>query len=217
MDAASIKRLNELNRAFYALTVADFDELRGRPWPGWQRLLPHLATLSSPLRALDAGCGNGRFGRFLARNLSAEVRYHGVDFSPALLDAASSAFARMGILPGAVLEVRDMVADSLPQGEYSLVAAFGLLHHVPGGEQRRLLIQSLAERVAPGGLLVFTGWRFHEYERFRENRPLVRRRGARAGRFPARLAARPRGEYGAALLPLCRRRRTRRARRRQRP
>lgn len=167
MDAASIKRLNDLNRAFYALTVVDFDESRGRPWPGWQRLLPYLVGLPSPLAVLDVGCGNGRFGRFLARHVAAGTHYHGVDSSPALLDAARAAFAQMGILPDAVLEVRDVVAGSLPEGEYSLVAAFGLLHHAPGGEQRRRLVQSLAEHVAPGGLLVFTGWRFYEYERFR--------------------------------------------------
>ncbi|MCC7207566.1 MAG: class I SAM-dependent methyltransferase [Anaerolineae bacterium] len=168
MDAASIKRLNDLNRAFYALTVTDFDESRGRPWPGWRRLLPHLAGKPSPVRVLDVGCGNGRFGRFLARNVAAEVRYHGLDFSPALLDAARDAFARMGILADAVLEACDVLADGLPDGVYDLVAAFGLLHHVPGGENRRALVRALAERLAPGGLLVFTGWRFYEYERFRE-------------------------------------------------
>lgn len=168
MDAASIKRLNDLNRAFYALTVADFDESRGRPWPGWRRVLPRLAGMASPLRVLDVGCGNGRFGRFLARNVNLELRYHGLDFSPALLDAARGAFARMGILPDALLEARDVLVDGLPGGAFDLIAAFGLLHHAPGGETRRALVRSMAERAAPGGLLVFTGWRFYEYERFRE-------------------------------------------------
>jgi SAM-dependent methyltransferase len=168
MDAESIKRLNDLNRAFYALTVADFDESRGRPWPGWRRLLPHLTGMPSPLRTLDVGCGNGRFGRFLAHNVAAEVQYHGLDFSPALLDAARAAFARMDILPEAVLEVHDVAFGNLPAGECELIVVFGLLHHVSGGDRRRALVHSLAGHVAPGGLLAFTGWRFYEYERFRE-------------------------------------------------
>jgi hypothetical protein len=43
-----------------------------------------------------------------------------------------------------------------------------LLHHVPGGDRRIALVRALADHVTPGGLLIFTGWRFYEYERFRE-------------------------------------------------
>jgi hypothetical protein len=45
---------------------------------------------------------------------------------------------------------------------------FGVLHHIPGGERRRNLLRTLAQCVAPGGLLAFTCWRFYEYPRFRE-------------------------------------------------
>ncbi len=47
------------------------------------------------------------------------------------------------------------------------MALFGVLHHVPGSEQRRAFMQTLAQRVAPGGYLAFAAWCFYEYERFR--------------------------------------------------
>jgi tRNA (uracil-5-)-methyltransferase TRM9 len=167
MDQTLVNRLNQINRDFYRLTVQDFDESRGRPWAGWTRLLPYLAAFDAPIRVLDVGCGNGRFGRFLARNLDSSICYHGLDYTPALLDAARSAFAQMNILPDAILEERDIVERPPDAGQYDLVALFGVLHHVPGHAGRRALLRALAKRVAPGGLLVFTCWCFYEYERFR--------------------------------------------------
>jgi SAM-dependent methyltransferase len=181
MDDLTIRRLNAINRAFYALTATDFDESRGRPWPGWRRVLTHLTHLPAPLRVLDVGCGNGRFGRFLARNLPTPPRYHGVDSALALLESARLAFARMGTLPDAILEARDIVESPPNAGTYDLVAAFGVLHHVPGTARRLALVRALAERVAPAGILAFTGWCFWEYPRFRE----------RAVAWPADLAREP--------------------------
>lgn len=174
MNAETIRRLNALNRAFYSLTVTDFDESRGRPWNGWRHLLPHLAGAEdAPLHVLDIGCGNGRFGRFLSRHLARPIRYHGIDHTPALLEAARDAFARMHILPDAVLETRDVIETPPETGAYDLVVLFGVLHHVPGANTREILLRHLAARLSPGGLLVFTAWRFAEYERFRARlRPL---------------------------------------------
>jgi len=167
MNESTIQRLNALNREFYRQTVQNFDESRGRPWPGWKRLLSHLNR--AEISVLDVGCGNGRFGRFLARNLAETViRYHGVDHTPALLDAARTAFQKMHILPDARLEERDIVENPPESGAYTLVVLFGVLHHIPGAAVRSALLRTLAERTAPGGLLVYTSWCFYEYERFRE-------------------------------------------------
>lgn len=119
------------------------------------------------LSVLDVGCGNGRFGVFLADRLGADrLRYVGVDSSAALLDWARLALAGVD----ARLEPRDIVENPPDEalGQFDLVALFGVLHHVPGAERRRGLLRALAERVAPGGLLVFTEWRFLDEPRFRE-------------------------------------------------
>jgi tRNA (uracil-5-)-methyltransferase TRM9 len=168
MNEATRAALNAINIRFYQQAATSFDESRGRDWPGWLQLLPHLAG-GQPLRVLDLGCGNGRFGRFLARQGLAPTLYHGLDATNALLEAAREAFATMGILADARLEQRDLVANPPAIGEfagYNLVLLLGFLHHIPGSQQRQNLLASLASALDPGGLLVFTTWRFAEYPRF---------------------------------------------------
>jgi SAM-dependent methyltransferase len=158
MSPETITRLNALNRRFYQITAAPFDATRQRPWAGWARLLPHLPE-TRPLRVLDVGCGNGRFGVYLREH--AEIRYHGVDNNAALLDYAREA------LPGGAFEQRDVVQNPPDAGTYDVVALFGVIHHVPGGANRRAFMRALSERVAPGGILAFAAWRFMENARLR--------------------------------------------------
>jgi SAM-dependent methyltransferase len=161
MDDSTIARLNAINRAFYEIAAADFDQSRAAPWPGWDALLPYLAA---PLSVLDVGCGNGRFGLYLIAHLGTNVTYHGVDSNPALLGRARAALSGHD----AHLEQRDVLAWLPEAGSYHLVVLFGVLHHIPGHRQRQMFMRRLAGRVAPGGLLAFAAWRFYEYERFRQ-------------------------------------------------
>ncbi len=164
MDANTRERLNAINREFYAATAAAFDQTRSRAWPGWLRLRQHLRP---PLRVLDVGCGNGRFGLFLADSFPGAVRYHGLDNNAALLQFAADALAQAN-LAHAQLSQYDLLHEPLPEVPYDLVVLFGVLHHVPGAQARRDYLAQLAARVAPGGLLSFAAWCFYEYERFRE-------------------------------------------------
>jgi tRNA (uracil-5-)-methyltransferase TRM9 len=164
MNAETIQRLNAINRNFYRTTADEFDATRGQAWSGWKMLLPHLST---PLRVLDVGCGNGRFGAFLAESLPGEIQYHGVDNSAALLAHARTDLAAYTHLTTTLTEL-DIIEQPLPDGMYDLVTLFGVLHHVPGAAQRQTFMQSLSERVARQGLLVFAAWRFYDYDRFRQ-------------------------------------------------
>ncbi len=169
MNDETAYALNMINRQFYAACAADFDVTRAGAWKGWQMLLPYLNVPSNAVRVLDVGCGNGRFGAFLMKRLSVPVIYHGIDFSEGLLEAARRT---LGTYPSAqvTLEARDVIEQPhlSDLAGFDLIAAFGLLHHVPGVDRRAALIHALADRVLPGGMLVWTEWRFHEYERFRE-------------------------------------------------
>lgn len=163
MDEHTIHRLNEINREFYRVTATEFDATRGQAWHGWEQLLPHLPP---SLRVLDVGCGNGRFGAFLAENLSGMVDYHGLDNAQALLQAARESLASLPNL-SATLEQRDIVHNPPAAGSYDLVTLFGVIHHIPGYENRRQFMRLLAQCVAPSGWLVFASWRFYDSERLR--------------------------------------------------
>jgi SAM-dependent methyltransferase len=164
MQPATIARLNAMNRHFYAVVADAFDQTRGSAWLGWQRLLPHLPS-ARPLRVLDVGCGNGRLGLFLC-SAGLEVSYTGVDSSPALLQRAQATLAEAKLAALQLIE-QDVIEQPITSGEYDLVGVFGVLHHVPGRANRRAFLRGLAERVAPGGILAYTSWRFLDDPRLR--------------------------------------------------
>ena len=166
MTPETVLALNEINRRFYRTSAEDFSASRDYPWLGWERI---VAGLPEPPRSvLDVGCGNARFGAYLAAWLGGEFSYLGLDASAELLALARR---RDDLPPDTTLIERDLVADgsaeALPGSQHALVAAFGLLHHVPSFARRRELLGRLAERLEPGGRLAVSVWRFGAFERFR--------------------------------------------------
>jgi len=177
VDARTRNQLLEINRAFYEAHSEAFDRSRGaRPWPGWQRLVPLLASVASCAPAdgtgrrrlgsvLDIGCGNGRFACFLFE-AGFDLRYTGVDANPGLLGAADRQLPA-ALAASADLVLHDFLAtdrpgDGLPEGPFELVVLMGVLHHVPGADWRLQLLQSAARRLAPSGLLVLAAWQFED-------------------------------------------------------
>lgn len=117
---------------------------------------------------LDVGCGNGRFAAFLARR-GRPFRYLGIDASPALLERARERRFPVGTASYQCADFLETPLDEcLPPRSFSLVALFGVLHHVPGREQRLRLLRALAARLRPAGLLALTSWQFEAFRRFRD-------------------------------------------------
>lgn len=163
MDANTISELNALNLTFYRMTAPHFNDTRQQAWAGWGQLIRYLDT---PLRVLDVGCGNGRFAVFLAEQLGPNFTYHGIDSDPTLLNYADTTMRQLSIR--FTLTEQDVIENPFHHGEYDLVVAFGLLHHVAGSQQRLDFMQRLAEKVGLGGLLVFACWRFLDVESLRD-------------------------------------------------
>jgi len=156
MDERTRQQLREVNRVFYERQAESFSSTREHPWPGWTRVLAGVPA--EPLRVLDVGCGNGRLARFLGG--SRKLRYLGIDTSRALVGVAREQLGDDDVR----FEVR--AAEDPPEGPFDLVAVFGLMHHVPGFEQRADLLASLGRRLAPAGRLAATFWRFGNDPRF---------------------------------------------------
>lgn len=144
-------RLLALNRQFYTDMAAAFAESRATPQPGF---MPLLAAWPQPCRRiLDAGCGEGRFGRFLAAH-GLGVEYVGVDFSAELLTHARRA------LPQAHFYACDLTqpANLTDLGRFEAVVCLAVLQHIPGVANRLALLRALADRLTPGGRLFLSHW-----------------------------------------------------------
>lgn len=167
MHQNTIQQLNDINRRFYAQTAQPFSQTRGSAWPGWARLLSHLPD-NRPLRVLDAGCGNGRFGVFLSEHVTGPVDYTGIDNNATLLQDAGRVLAGLADIDATLVQ-RDLIAAPIDtDSQFDFVGLFGVIHHVPGIDHRRAFLRSLANCVKPGGILAFAAWRFYEVERLRQ-------------------------------------------------
>ena len=169
MDEKTIQCLNDINRKFYNMVADEFNQTRGRAWNGWNILFPYIQhkANSSEFSVLDIGCGNGRFGVYLANNLKSSFDYHGMDNNPPLLEYADKALMSFDNIKPA-LEQRDVVLSPPQTGRYDLVVLFGVIHHIPGSDNRRDFLHKMAERVKSGGLLSFACWRFYDHKRFKQ-------------------------------------------------
>jgi SAM-dependent methyltransferase len=156
------RALRAVNRRFYHERAAEFSLSRERPWSGWSQILDRARSfLPDRPRVLDVGCGNGRFARFLEDRLGTAFDYCGVDESPLSLADAKRRLPHREFLDGDFLE-------ALPEGRFDLVALFGVLHHVPGRENRTALLTDLSARLSTSGILTFSLWRFDRSPRLRK-------------------------------------------------
>jgi tRNA (uracil-5-)-methyltransferase TRM9 len=163
MKQSTIEYLNAINRRFYESTAADFDQTRGRAWAGWLNLADYL---KAPLSVLDVGCGNGRFGLFLAESLDGQIDYHGIDNNVQLLQFAQNTLEPLSNIKAIITE-QDIITEPIQTEQYDLVVLFGVIHHVPSAENRKAFMKNLARHVKSDGILCFAAWRFYEYERFK--------------------------------------------------
>src|SRR3989304_432552 len=175
MKVSTIRQLNEFNAKFYQLTAEEFSKTRGFYWQGWKELLPILQPVvkeKSQFKVLDVGCGNGRFGEFLFRQVAKKkLVYHGLDNSQSLLATAQKKLAPLKFEKEFfTVDVVESLLDQslenkLPHKKYHLTTLFGVLHHIPSTKLRQELIKTLSNSLTSGGLLVMTAWQFLNDER----------------------------------------------------
>lgn len=101
-----------------------------------------------PRRALDFGCGVGRLTLPLAERAEHAV---GIDVSQSMLAEASS-----NALSAGYNNIDFILSDdglTKVRGEFDLIHSYIVLQHIPWS-RGRIILQELADRVAPNGYLV---------------------------------------------------------------
>ena len=108
-------------------------------------LVDHLLRVTGGRRVLDAGCGTGRVAIELARRGHDVI---GIDADPDMLVTARAKAPEITWLDGDIAEPPDVGSPF----DVVLLAGNVMIFLGPGTEER--VVGGLAERLAPGGLLV---------------------------------------------------------------
>ncbi|HTX93216.1 MAG TPA: class I SAM-dependent methyltransferase [Anaerolineales bacterium] len=162
MKSQMVTRLLDLNKQFYQTFGYEFSSTRLRLQPG---VLHVLDRLSGDEAILDLGCGNGELTRELMRR-GHRGPYTGLDFSLPLLEVARHGWEDS---PATFLQV-DLTAASWGKavsGPFDVVFAFAVLHHIPGAEARRTILNKVHHLMRPGGLFVHSEWQFLNSEKLK--------------------------------------------------
>ncbi|MBC3185590.1 class I SAM-dependent methyltransferase [Corynebacterium sp. zg-331] len=124
---------------------------------GEARLIDALVPRQA--RILDAGCGTGRLGGWLAQR---GHRVHGVDLDPVLIDYARADY------PESTWEVGDLGVDPLERQAYNAVVCAGNVMTFIEPDRREAAVANLAQALIPGGRAVVgfgagRGWDFADF------------------------------------------------------
>jgi SAM-dependent methyltransferase len=172
MNRDTVLALNAINRAFYSSHAASFSATRQSAWRGFERAVAWIAgarPAGGVPRILDVGCGNARFAEALLAVLDPPFAYVGIDASNALLAEPRARHADHREFRFTTHDfVTDRLESALGPEHFHTILLLGVLHHVPGRATRQSLLAECAQRLAPGGVLVLTLWRFEHLERLRK-------------------------------------------------
>ena len=163
MDAETAQILSKINKGFYQAYGASFSETRQAPWPGWRLCLDRVKDVWAGKEALsvfDLACGNLRFESFLASALpDAAVIFYAVDDCDGMVPAIPSVHYQS-------LDVLDVLQQGLSLGgrlaapACDLSVSFGFMHHVPGQELRKEVLEGLVGKTRPQGYAIVSFWQF---------------------------------------------------------
>ncbi len=165
MDLSIATRLTEINREFYTRFGDSFSATRQRIQPGVRRVLERLNGDES---ILDLGCGNGELARELAKR-DHRGSYLGIDFSLPLLREAeaqqggfSARFMQMDLM-----ELSAAKEQLLVSGNWSVVTAFAVLHHIPSTELRLDILRVVHDLLRHDGIFIHSNWQFLNSEKLK--------------------------------------------------
>ena len=163
MKTSTANQLLDINRRFYDKFGSSFSATRRRIQPGVRRI---IETLKGDEKILDLGCGNGELARQLALQDHSGL-YLGLDFSLPLLQDAEY---QTGSFPVSFQQF-DLADPNwnviFPGSPFDVVFAFAVLHHIPGWELRRNLLQMVNDLLGSSGYFVHSEWQFLNSEKLR--------------------------------------------------
>jgi S-adenosylmethionine-diacylgycerolhomoserine-N-methlytransferase len=134
--------MNQSLQSYYALHARIYDATRWTFLFGRERILKRIASVSSPQRILEVGCGTGRNLQSL-RRIFPHADITGIDLSADMLEIAKRKTSHVHFIQQAY--------DAPISGNFDLVLfSYALSMFNPGWEQA---IQAAKDDLRPGGML----------------------------------------------------------------
>ncbi len=122
-----------------------------------------MKTIPPAITILDLGCGNGNILKELVK-IGFSGSYCGVDFSDHLIEKSRQAYRELEGKAAfkADFSVFDLIqsdwTDFPAAGEWEVILAFAVLHHIPGMGERKKLFQNIHALLKPAGKFIFSVW-----------------------------------------------------------
>lgn len=146
MKSEVAEQILKENKESYDKMAGEFSASRGKFWEELAFLAEHA---SAEMRALDIGCGNGRFYPLLHAR---DATYTGLDNSKGLLDEARRRH------PEGIFALGDATALPFPDESFDIAYSFAVIHHIPSSALRKKFAAEAARVLTPGGMLIVTAW-----------------------------------------------------------
>lgn len=164
MNPELAKKLCDINNRFYRDNCQSFSATRVSPWTGWKTSLETLnqagAFDGEKLTVFDMACGNLRFESFLHAELpEKDLTIFAVDDCDTLVpQRAGVCFQNIDVVD--LLLSDAVVPERIDAPPCDLSVCFGFMHHIPGQDNRKKLLESLLQQTRSGGYVVVSFWKF---------------------------------------------------------
>ena len=150
MDKDYAEYLINKTKDDYNLISDDFSRTRMNAWEEIKFLFDNY--LKAGDKALDIGCGNGRYYDLIKSKGSF---YTGLDNSGKLVEIARK------MHPSADFVLGEGLALPFSDSYFNRIFAIAFLHHIPSKELRLKFLSEAKRTLSSGGTLIITVWKFH--------------------------------------------------------
>jgi 2-polyprenyl-3-methyl-5-hydroxy-6-metoxy-1,4-benzoquinol methylase len=156
MDKTTKQDLLDIVKNNYEQMAADFSTSRQKLfWPELQKL---AIPVKAGDRVLDLGCGQGRLLEIFKDR---SIDYLGLDQSASLIKIAKINYPTFNFQ---VLNLESI--DKLSERNFNYIFCVAVLHHIPGTEERVVVLRKMAEKLAPGGQIIISVWNLWNRRKF---------------------------------------------------
>jgi len=152
------KELLKIVKFNYEEIAESFNQTRKKAiWPELENLSKNI---SSGVKVLDVGCGNGRLVEVLEKK---NVKYLGIDQSDKMIEIAKRSRIGYEFRVGNILEL-----GKISEVNFDYVFSIAVLHHLPSKELRIEALRQMKNKINNEGRIVLTVWNLWKQKKYRK-------------------------------------------------